>query len=317
MIKIKTYYIKQGRVSIFKKIQIKDMYCKILKKIDNQTKTKKVVQQMVKSNIQVVILSKRLYENKEFVKQLKANKIIVLEGKWLYKYLISDIIEYICKKNNIENNIEVALLTNEVTDEFLGNIEELSKKFKKTKIVTEHPEKFRKIEQRALETSGLSMCISQNKKQALTKSKIIINFDLSEETINQYSINDNAIIINLGEELKIKKKRFNGIIIKDYEIKTINNIENSDEETLNEFYAKHIKESQIYEKSLVEKRLEEANLSKFYIVRRIIEDEQIEIKELYGKNRKCTVKYTSSLSINYVLCICFYPSIHFYISIIF
>ncbi len=317
MIKIKTYYIKQGRARIFKKIQIKDMYCKILKKIDNKTKTEKVVQQMVKSNIQVVILSKRLYENKEFVKQLKANKIIVLEGKWLYKYLISDIIEYICKKSNIENNIEVALLTNEVTDEFLGNIEELSKKFKKTKIVTEHPEKFRKIEQRALETSGLSMCISQNKKQALTKSKIIINFDLSEETINQYSINDNAIIINLGEELKIKKKRFNGIIIKDYEIKTINNIENSDEETLNEFYAKHIKESQIYEKSLVEKSLEEANLSKFYIVRRIIEDEQIEIKELYGKNRKCTVKYTSSLSINYVLCICFYPSIHFYISIIF
>lgn len=285
MIKIKTYYIKQGRARIFKKIQIKDSYCKILKKIDNQTKTKKIVQQLVKNNIEVVILSKRLYENKEFVNHLKSNKIIVLEGKWLYKYLIPDIIEYICKKSNIENNIEIALLTNEVTDEFLGNIEELSRKFKKTKIVTEHPEKFRRIEQKILEVSGLSMCISQNKKQALTKSKIVINFDLPEETINQYSINDNAIIINLGEEIKIKKKRFNGIIIKDYEIKNTINEENlEDKEILNEFYTKHVKESQIYEKSLVEKRLEEANLSKFYIVRRIIEDEQIEIKELYGKN---------------------------------
>lgn len=288
MIDIKTYYIKQGRASIFKKIQIKDRYCKILKKIDKQSKTKKVIEQMIKNNIEVVVLSKELYENKEFINQLKTNRISVLEGKWLYKYMIPDIIEYICKKANIDSTIEVALLTNEVTDEFLGNIEELSKKFKKTKIVTEHPEKFRRIEQKALESSGLSMCISQNKKQALTKSKIIINFDLSEETINQYNISDNAIIINLGEEIKIKKKRFNGIIITDYEIKNIYNKEvdkkNKDEEDIKQFYIKHIKESQIYEKSLTEKRLEEANLSRFDIVRRIIEDEKIQIKELYGKN---------------------------------
>lgn len=288
MIKIKTYYIKQGKTRLFKKIQVKDKYCRILKKIDNQSKAKQITEKMITNNIGVVILSKELYKNKEFINQLKTNKIKVLEGKWLYKYMIPDIIDYICKKANIDNTIEVALLTNEVTDEFLGNIEELAKRFKKTKIVTEHPEKFRRIEQKALEASGLSMCISQNKKQALTKSNIIINFDLSEETINQYNINENAIIINLGEDIKIKKKRFNGIIIKDYEIKNIYNKEvdknNEDEEDIKQFYIKHIKESQIYEKSLTEKKLEEANLSRFYIVRRIIEEEQIQIKELYTKN---------------------------------
>lgn len=300
MIKIKTYYIKQGRKKLFKKININDKYCEILNKLENQKNTNQVIDQMIRNNIEIVILSKELYENKEFIKQLSNNRIKVLEGKWLYKYMVPDIIEYICKKANIDNNIEIGMLTNEVTDEFLGSIELLSKKFKKIKIVTEHPEKFKRIDQRELENSGFSMIISQNKKQALTRAKIIVNFDLPEETINQYNISENAIILSLGEELNINKKRFNGIIVKDYDIQSeyrkeineiqdkneieINNAEDSDID-MQDFYIKHIKEGKIYEKSLTERRLEEANLSKFHIIRRIIDEDKIQIKELYGKNR--------------------------------
>ncbi|MCI8654848.1 MAG: hypothetical protein HFJ48_03110 [Clostridia bacterium] len=299
MIKIKTYYIKQGKTKIFKKININGKYCEILKRLEKQSNVNQIIQQMIKNDVEIAILSKELYENKEFIKQLTNNRIKVLDGKWLYKYIVPDIVEYICKKANIDNNIEIGMLTNEATDEFLGNIKLLSTRFKKTKIVTEHPEKFRKIEQRELEDSGFSMIISQNKKQALTKSKIIINFDLQEGIINQYNINENAIIINLNEDIKINKKRFNGIIVSDYEIKSTSHKEEigenqnsiiekteKDKEDIDkeDFYIKHIKESKIYEKSLSEKRLEEASLSKFCIVRRIIEEEQIQIKELYGKN---------------------------------
>lgn len=301
MIEIKTYYIKQGKIKLFKKININGKYCEILKKLENKKSISQVIEQITKSDIETVILSKELYKNKEFIEELRQNKIKILDGRWLYKYMVPDIVEYICKKANIEENVEIAILTNEVSDEFLGNIELLSKKFKKAKIVTEHPEKFRKIEKRTLEDSGLSMIITQNKKQALTKTKIIINFDLSEETINQYNINENAIIVNLSDEIKIKQKRFNGIIIKDYEIQNIRpqekeklkkeTIENriqpsvkTEEKDSQEFYIKHIEESKIYERARIEKKLEEANLLKFYIVRRIIAEEQIHIKELYGKN---------------------------------
>lgn len=301
MIKIKTYYIKQGKIKLFKKINIRERKCEILKRLESEEKINKVIEQMKINRIGTVILSKELYQNVEFIRALNNNRIIVLDGKWLYRYMMPDIVEYICKKANIDDNVEVGMLTNEVTDEFLGNLEILSREFKKIKIVTEYPEKFRKIDERTLENSGFSMIISKNKKQALTKTKIIINFDFSEETINQYNINENAIIINLSQELKINKKRFNGIIIKDYDIKggykiqahknqennsNVNTNYDIEEIEIDEFYFKHIKESQIFDKALTDKKLEEANLSKFYIVRRIINEEDIQIKELYESKNK-------------------------------
>lgn len=285
---------------MLKKIEINGRKCEILKKLENKEKVSKVIEEMTKNKIETVVLSKEIYENKEFIEGLKRHRIKVLDGKWLYKYMIPDIIEYICKKSNIDKNVEIGMLTNEVTDEFIGNIEVLSKEFKKMKIVTEYPEKFKRIDQRTLENSGFSMIISKNKKQALTKCKIIINFDFPEETINQYNINENAIIVNLnGEDIKINKKRFSGIIIRDYEIKNKNleqkreDKKNNDEiklyddlddKDIKEFYAKHIIECKIFDKALTEKKLEEVNLSKFYIVRRIIKEEELKIKELYGKN---------------------------------
>lgn len=49
-----------------------------------------------------------------------------------------------------------------------------------------------------------------------------MNVDFSEELINKYVINDNSILVNLEENVRIKKKRFNGKIINDYNIKLKN-----------------------------------------------------------------------------------------------
>lgn len=289
MIKIKTYYIKQGKSKLFKKIDLYENYCEILRTLDSQYKMNSIVNQIIKNDIKFALLSKDLYQNTEFLNELEKCNIKVFNGKWLYKYIIPEIIDYICKKSKFDNDIEIALLTNDLTDEFIGNMEELSKKFKKIKIITEHPEKFRKADSRILEDSGYSMIISQNKKKALTKAQIIINFDFSSEIINQYNINENAVIINLSDYIKINKKRFNGIIITDYEIvctrkADIQDCSTNSNKTHIDFYNKHIIESRVYEKALTEKKLEEASLSKFNIVRRIIKEEEILIKDLYGKN---------------------------------
>src|SRR5699024_11227968 len=50
------------------------------------------------------------------------------------------------------------------------------------------------------------------------KAKIILNNHFPKELLNQYNINENAIIVNILENMKINKKRFNGTIINDYEI---------------------------------------------------------------------------------------------------
>ena len=48
--------------------------------------------------------------------------------------------------------------------------------------------------------------INNNKKKSLTKSDIILNIDFPNELINKYRIAENANIINIKGETKIKQK---------------------------------------------------------------------------------------------------------------
>ena len=47
-----------------------------------------------------------------------------------------------------------------------------------------------------------------------------MNIDFPKEILNQFQIFDKATIINLDGNMKIKKKRFEGKIINDIEVKT-------------------------------------------------------------------------------------------------
>ena len=71
----------------------------------------------------------------------------LFDGKWLEKYLILDILEYIInKKQIIKAETEIAITANEITDLLIEMIKILSKQYKKLTIVTNHIEKLRKIE---------------------------------------------------------------------------------------------------------------------------------------------------------------------------
>lgn len=77
------------------------------------------------------------------------------------------------------------------------------------------------------------------------KSEIILNIDFPQELINKYNINDDAIIVNVKEKIKIKNKRFNGLNINDYEIDFRDDLKEN--KSLNgRYYLKDIYESQLY-----------------------------------------------------------------------
>ena len=150
---------------------------------------------------------------------LRANDIKIFDGKWLEKYLILDILEYIInKKQIIKAETEIAITANEITDLLIEMIKILSKQYKKLTIVTNHIEKLRKIEKEIKEKEGILIILSNNKNKSLLKSQIIINMDFNQELINQYRIYEEAIIINAEENIRIDAIRFNGIVINDYEI---------------------------------------------------------------------------------------------------
>lgn len=272
------YYLKQGQSSIFHKIKIVGNECEI-----NIKNIEKVAKKMKKKGITPVILSKNLKENLKLIEALNNFDITILDGKWLMQYLIQEIIDYI-QEQNLD---EISLLVNNLTEEVKQNIIEFASRYKRIRIVTNHAEKFKRLEKELYEQKGIAIILTNNKKRAISKSKLIVNFDFVQETINEYNIEENAIIINLGDKIKINRKRFSGTIITDYEVEFCEISENTELELRdmlnkeNEFSLKEMLEGKIYENSL--NRL---NLGTYRTVKETINKYNIKIKELYGINGK-------------------------------
>lgn len=269
------YYLKQGQRSIISKVKIKENKCEISKQTSIK-KTEKIVKKIKKKNIEKVVLSKQLKEKKELIKTLKNYDITILDGKWLMQFMVEEIIDYLKQNGKVGNTDEIAILINDLTDMARENIKNFASKYKKIRIITNHAERFKNFEKELYEQNGISIIISNNKRKAISKSKLIINFDFVEETINQYNINENAIIINLANNITINKKRFSGLIINDYEVEYKNKESDIEE---NEYSLKEILEERTYSAYV-----KMPNYNLFSAILDIIKRYDINIKELYGKN---------------------------------
>lgn len=282
------YYLKEGQSSIFPKVKIHENECVISKIGTNIKRIEKTVKKIQKKNIRQVVLNRKIKENEQFIKELNNYDIATIDGKWLMQYMLKDIIAYLEEKRKISNADEITILVNDLNDEVKQNIKRFANIYKKIRIITNHLEKFRRIEQELYEENGISIIITNNKRKALSKASLIVNFDFEQESINQYNINENAIIINLSDKIRINKKRFSGIIITDYEVEFQNLEEKNELEILNledifikqkEFLLKEILEEKIYS-SLAK----QPSYSSFETVEKIIEKCNIKISELYGIN---------------------------------
>ena len=131
--------------------------------------------------------------------------------------LIPEIIEYILKRQKVKlQNGEVTLLINDFTQNNAKIITYIAQNVKRVNIVTNHSNKFKKIEDYLYNELGVILNITNNKSKSLSNANIIINIDFPEEIINKYEINSNAIIVNIFNEIKIRAKKFNGININYY-----------------------------------------------------------------------------------------------------
>ena len=246
----------------------------------NKRKTKKMIKKINykfnnTTNKFNAVLSKELYKNEEFKNTLIEENITILDGKWLYRYLIIDILNYIAEKKNTSlPNLEVTILLNNAQDIDLYNVNILANNIRKLKIVTNNIEKFKNIENKLYDEKGIAIEISNNKKKSLQKSNIIINMDFKEELINKYNINRSAIIINLNEKINIKSKLFSGININNYLIELNENYKKNIEKykQFQNFNINTIYEGYIYRKDSINNIMKKIELDK------------IKIKALIGNN---------------------------------
>ena len=238
-----TAYIKERKKSKnkFENIKIKFKY--IVNKIDieniedktiyylpifkenkiSKHKTRKLTNKVVKMLDKIwtnrIVLSEYLEQNELFKNYLYSSNINILNGRILFKQLYNKIIEYILniKKEEIQNS-EIWITVNDFTIINKEIIIDIGKRVKRLNIVTNNIDKCKDIESYLYNEYGIVLNVSNNKKLALLKAKIILNIDFPEEIMNKYKINTKAIIINMLEKIEIKSKKFSGININYYNI---------------------------------------------------------------------------------------------------
>lgn len=226
-------------------------------------KTKKILE---KTNCNKIVLSKAMKTQEIYKNYLYSYNINIVEGRWLFEVLSKQILEYVIKKEKMKKEeTRLSILVNEITDNFLQNIKEIVKQYKSVNIVTNHIEKFKRIEEKILQEDGIMITVTNNKKKSLAKSEIILNVDFPTELINQYYIYEEAIIINLRGNVKINRKRFNGININDYKMK-FNYLDEFDYDKNNLYDKKDIYEAQIYQKQPYQEVIKRIKKDKVKIV---------------------------------------------------
>lgn len=164
--------------------------------------------------IKTICISKELEE----VNFFKDGKYNVLNGSWLYKYLILNYIKYIfISQGKNPKEQEVSFLINKITEVDIENIEMTAKFVKNVNIITDSISRIRILADKLYKENGIILNITKNYKKSLLKSSVIINIDFEEE-LNKFVVPRRAIIINIGKKVKIDYKGFEGVNVFDYNV---------------------------------------------------------------------------------------------------
>lgn len=248
----------------------KDIFLLPIKENTKTKKSEKIITRLIKKlhdkKIKYIVLSNELLKNNILKENLINNKIDILDGRILYRILLSNIIDTICyyKNTNMQKE-KITILVDETNEINLNNILEIAQKAKTVNIVTNFSYRFNKIINYLYEELGILIRISNNIKRDLVNSNIIINIDFNALMINRYYINTRAIILNIPPNIEIASKKFTGININSY------NIIIPEGYKLNNFDDKYVYEAAIKNKTITE-------------IQKQIRKEKIKIKNLVGKN---------------------------------
>ena len=245
---------------------------KLVKNIYEKRMYNKLEKILYNFNIDTVVLSNEL-KNNGIKNELYSQNMNILNGKTLFEIMIMETLEYISNKQNKKiSDMEVTILSNNISKLLIENIIIIANNVKVVNIVTQNIDKFKKVEERIRERFGIVIRVMNNKRKSLAQSKIIINMDFPEEIINKYNINQFAIIININEKIRIYSKKFSGINISDYCIK-VDSKELLDLDRMLKTY----ETKELYESILLK-------FSDLYSIRKKIEEDKAKITILYGNN---------------------------------
>ena len=228
---MKTIFLEQSKkMRLLKKVTLKNNKMFINKNLEKASlKSKIKIVQKIKNilenkKVRQLCIEKNLKNDIQFINLLYSNNINICTPKWIFKQKTDEIISQILKDKKREET-EISICVNEVDSQVENYIYKFAKEFKTINIVTNHIGKFKKIEEKLYEEDGILINLSNNRRKSLLKAKLILNIDFPKELINEFAIYDNSTIINWDDNLKIRKKRFNGKIIEEINLDLAENSE--------------------------------------------------------------------------------------------
>lgn len=263
--KIVIRFVKKFNIITINKID-ELHYLYIIPKVNNIKKIQKIVN---KKNKETIILSKEL---KKYEKKLNLNK-----KESTIKFFVYNILEYIANKLEIKIELQnLYILVNNYNKNNIEIIKYLSHKVRTVNIVTNNINKYSKLEEQLYNEEGTLITITNNKNKGLKRANFIINLDFDNETIANYKINMNSIIINCTNNKIDTLRYFQGIIINDICIK----LEESEE---NKFLYKEFDKREIYDSFQDKSKNYMETISK-------IEQDKVQILSLIGMSGNIDVK---------------------------
>ncbi|MCI8276383.1 MAG: hypothetical protein HFJ46_00320 [Clostridia bacterium] len=222
--------------------------------------------------VNTVVLSETLRKNNEFIEKISINDINILNGNWIYKYIEENILEAIVNLKNEKMYMqEVSILVNNLKEIDIDNIKNIAKKVRVLNIITAKAGMLKKVEKNIYEEEGILINVNNNYKKSLIKSDIIINEDFSLEELNNYNLPKKACIVNIGKNIKILSKCFEGINVLSFDINIPKRFIKSAME-LKDFKSSILYESFIYKRTSIRN------------IRKEIENDKIMILNLYGQS---------------------------------
>ena len=141
-------------------------------------KIAKKLDKLKRKDDMIIAVSNELSNNDELIREIESYNIKILDGRWIFKFMLLDILEYISKsRNEILETISFAIIINNAEDIAISQIEEIAKRVKNIKIVTSNINQFSYLEEMLYIDYGIAMQITSNKEKALSGVDIIINYD--------------------------------------------------------------------------------------------------------------------------------------------
>ena len=194
-----------------------------IKEKNEKTLFRRIIKEMNVHKVENVLLSKELNKNLNLCHALEESKKYIITGRRMGKALLNKFVFEISKYTKYSREkMNVLLLMNEYSLENIDLIEQLSRNVKEFSVISRNYTKYEKTSLKLFEHYGYMVNLyNSDTTKDFRRTNLVINLDYTEAEIQKIKLPKNSVIISLNNFIKTVKNGFNGIIINDIEVTSL------------------------------------------------------------------------------------------------